>query len=598
MQDERKQFPVYLYISQCSLNFLYHNGKDDIHQHNYLFEISLGNIDEGLAEAYRGDIALGNDTLLNESMEHVYLRRRNEVNQEFSFSDLPLFEMEYPLDFLKKSSTDDSLVNSIKDNTYIKRIIDVKKKDKSSSEEKWKNYSYPLSRKIFLDFMFEFEINNTFKDLPYYNQLRANLHSNYTYKALYVKLKFYYLRTIVMNNVDSGIALRKLEELVDIKNEWINIIRNPASEYLFHHSKWFDEVEIEGVNIYEPSNEKISELIARAEEKEIECNKSSDKGFTDSDKKFFQELFSKDNESTTFLYDRLLQKYNILTVLMTAMGIRRRINKWIVIIPVVAFVVAHFFFPIKVDTVFVFLGGFSLIAIAVVSLIIRLKSIRTSLSLNLLYPRLFFAISSAWIVVGLNADLFKTFALTKFGPSYHCIGIFMIIVMFLFIYREVRKLNVFLPKGECIKRTSIIFSLGFLYSFLVGILMFSFVGKGFVMNDEVLLTNFYKSKLSDSEFVVKSDNPKDKLLLHDMIQPCRRRGPFTMNVKDKWEGLRRIYTQSCSAEYPICATLFYIKDSPVIIYFPILLYMLIFLTMFIGVFFELLSNDRHMTDPM
>lgn len=170
--------------------------------------------------------------------------------------------------------------------------------------------------------------------------------------------------------------------------------------------------------------------------------------------------------------------------------------------------------------------------------------------------------------------------------------------MFLFIYREVRKLNVFLPKGECIKRTSIIFSLGFLYSFLVGILMFSFVGKGFVMNDEVLLTNFYKSKLSDSEFVVKSDNQKDKLLLHDMIQPCRRRGPFTMNVKDKWEGLRRIYTQSCSAEYPICATLFYIKDSPVIIYFPILLYMLIFLTMFIGVFFELLSNDRHMTDPM
>lgn len=347
VQDERKQFPVYLYISQCSLNFLYHNGKDDIHQHNYLFEISLGNIDEGLAEAYRGDIALGNDTLLNESMEHVYLRRRNEVNQEFSFSDLPLFEMEYPLDFLKKSSTDDSLVNSIKDNTYIKRIIDVKKKDKSSSEEKWKNYSYPLSRKIFLDFMFEFEINNTFKDLPYYNQLRANLHSNYTYKALYVKLKFYYLRTIVMNNVDSGIALRKLEELVDIKNEWINIIRNPASEYLFHHSKWFDEVEIEGVNIYEPSNEKISELIARAEEKEIECNKSSDKGFTDSDKKFFQELFSKDNESTTFLYDRLLQKYNILTVLMTAMGIRRRINKWIVIIPVVAFVVAHFFSLLK-----------------------------------------------------------------------------------------------------------------------------------------------------------------------------------------------------------------------------------------------------------
>lgn len=603
VQDERKQFPVYLYISQCSLNFLYHNGKDDIHQHNYLFEISLGNIDEGLAEAYRGDIALGNDTLLNESMEHVYLRRRNEVNQEFSFSDLPLFEMEYPLDFLRRCSTNNSLVNSIKENTYVKRIIDVKiidvkKEDKSSPNKRWEDYSYPLSRKIFLDFMFEFEINNTFKDLPYYNQLRANLHSNYTYKALYTKLKFYYLRTIVMNNVDSGIALRKLEELVDIKNEWINIIRNPASEYLFHHSKWFDEVEIEGANIYEPSNEKISKLIARAEEKEIEYKKPSDKGFTESDKKFFQELFSKDNESTTFLYDRLLQKYNILTVLMTDIGTRQRINKWIIIVPVVAFVVAHFFSPINVDTILVFMGGLPLITIILISLGRCFVPKKTSLSLNLLYPRLFFAISSAWIVVGLNADLFKTFALTKFGFSYHCIGLFMIIVMFLFIYREVRKLNVFLPKGECIKRTSIIFSLGFLYSFLVGILMFSFVGKGFVMNDEVLLTNFYKSKLSDPAFVVKSDNPDNKLFLHDMIQACKGRNAFTMNVKDKWEGLRQIYTQSCSAEYPICATLFYIKDSPVIIYFPILLYMLIFLTMFIGVFFELLSNDRHMTDPM
>lgn len=61
--------------------------------------------------------------------------------------------------------------------------------------------------------------------------------------------------------------------------------------------------------------------------------------------------------------------------------------------------------------------------------------------------------------------------------------------------------------------------------------MFSFVGKGFVMNDEVLLTNFYKSKLSDPAFVVKSDNPDNKLFLHDMIQACKGRNAFTMNVK-------------------------------------------------------------------
>lgn len=595
--DERKQFPVYLYISQYSLNFLYHNGKGDIHQHNYLFEISLGNIDEGLNEAYRGDIALCKDTLLNETIEHVYLRRRNEVRQELSFSDLKLFSMEYPLDFLEKDHSNKKLVNDIQEGTYIKRIIDTRKAGTSSPDKVWEKYSYPLSRKILLDFMFEFEINNTFKDLPYYYQLKANLHSNYTYKALYVKLKYYYLRTIVENNIDSGIALRKLEELVDIKKEWINIITNPASEYLFHHSKWFDDVETEGINIYNPSKNKVHKLIDRAKKKETEYRKTLCKKFEKTDVKYFRELFDKDNESSTFLYDRLLQKYNVPSVLMLDIGVRQCFSTWILIITIVALVLIHFFSPILADKILIYIAALPILAI-MISIIRTFVAKAPSLNLNMLYPRLFFAISSAWIVVGLNADLFRTFALTKFDSSYHFVGILMIIVMLLFIYREVRKLNAFLSKLKCLERTAIIFSLGFLYSFLVGIMMFSFVGKGFVMNDEILLENFYKSKLADPAFIVKHDDPSKGWFLHDMIQTNKGRDSITMKINNKWEGLRQIYTQSRSAEYPICATLFYIEGKPVIIYFPILLYMLIFLTMIIGVFFELLANDRHMTDPM
>lgn len=585
--DGCKKYPIYLFISPDSLNFLFHLGMEDgnnqgNHQHNYLFEISVGNIDDGLADVYRGDIAFNEETLLNQTIKYAYLKRRRGVRKGITFSDLEQADLIYPEDFLQCQE----LTNS------NKRIVDLMTIDKLEVTEelknkarkiRWEKYSYPLYRKVFLDFMYDFEINNTFKDLPFYNQIRKELHANPTYIAIYTKLKFYYLRWQVKNNADSGIVLRKLEELINTEADWINIIKNSASESLFHYSKWFSDVEDEAIQVYKPQNDRVQWLIKKVklyEEAEAENNPEKQKEIQD----FFKNLINKDKESTAFLYTRLLQKYNFNYVLHLSTNIPLKILSYIEMSLFALVVICHHIAPTSTD-LFLFSLGLSTIPAAILTIGIRSKI--DPLNLNLLYPRFFIAICSAWILIGFNAELFKTFAYIELTGFYYLIGTIVVLAIFLFMYREVRKLNTFSYTKDCLKRTVIILFMGLWYSFIIGMVMFSFVGQSFIRNEQSLI-EFYKEKLPKSGFMVADSfavNLKNKI----DKQPSDK-----TKSDDLWNGLEQIHKN----DYPIKARLYpFIKGSFSITYFPVFFYMMVFLALFIGVFIELLANDRKMTDP-
>lgn len=630
-----KKYPIYLFISSDSLNFMFHIGEannNGEHQHNYLFEISLGNIDEGLADVYRGDIVYAKDTLLNRIIEQVYLRRIVDVGKGVTFSDLELFDMEYPEDFIKREGSE--LLSKI-DTNDCKRIVDVLAINGSQGDNeigkkevdkiKWDKYSYPLYRKVFLDFMFDFEINSTFKDLPHYNQIRKELHANATYKALYTKIKFYYLRKQVENNVDSGIILRKLVELVDIEAEWINIIRNPASEYLFHYSRWFNDVEQEAVNAYGYKGAQMKNIINAVKKSETSgiqkpkesrlrhyINKFKKKKVgQEKDKDIFNGLFDKHRESTSLLFNRLLQKYNILSVLDMQLTFLAKLSKRIkragLFFIVLIIILFHIFSPVCTDR-WLFGGGVIILLSLVISTIIR-RSRGNPLNLNLLYPRFFIAICSAWILIGFNADIFKSFAFMEFNTFYCCIGILITIIMSFSLYRSVRKLNPFLEIKDCFTRAIAILSVGFLYSFLVGMIIFSFVGKSFILSSKEPINTFYKERLANSGFIIENDsiiNLSDMIRLEminkdTVINNIRiKKDSMLMSTDDQWKGLGQIYKEAYFfSKYPIRAELYSdLGKNFSFNYIPVLFYMLVFLVLFIGVFIELLANDRDVADPL
>lgn len=594
-KGSNKKYPIYLFVSSDSLNFLFHlgeEGEDGEHQHNYLFEISLGSVEEGLADVYRGDIAFTQDTLLNRTIKYAYLRKTVDVRKGVTFSDLQQVDLKYPEEFIKEQSS--KLLEQINCFDY-KRIVDVltienQNIDDEIKEEarkiKWEEYSYPLYRKVFLDFMFDFEINNTFKDLPHYNQIKKELHANATYKALYTKLKFYYLRKQVEENVDTGIVLRKLEELVNVEADWINIIKKTDSEGLFHYSKWFSDIESEAMGIYTPKDSRVNLLIKNTEKEEITNAKNVEKEVEL--QKLFNDLANKDKECTTFLFNRLLQKYNVKSVL--EIGANKSLKyyeciKWFILL----FFLVHFISPIWADRILFSMG---ILVTAAIASVIGIRSINYPLNLSLLYPRFFIAICSAWILIGLNADLFKTFAYIELSGFYYFIGSIVVLVISVFIYREVRKMNNFSSGIECLKRTVTILSLGLLYSFLIGMIMFSFVGQKFIGNDESL-TKFYKEKLPNSGFVVVDDPTPDLKEKIDLEKEMRCW--VVMDSKEHWDGLEQI----CKNGYPIKTQLYpCIKGNFSFTYFPVFFYILVFLALFIGVFIELLANDRKVADPL
>lgn len=616
---ENNIYPIYLYISQDSLNFMFHaEGTDQEHQHNYLFEISLGSIDEGIEDVYRGDVKFGDDTLLNKMIKYAYLKRPSNAGKGITFSDLEEIGLEYPLDFFEKSLKDEKIAKNIKQVSirikdqinnnevrHIKRIIDIQEKIKlesgDDSESLWKNYTYPLCRKVFLDFVYDFEIGNAFKDLPNFHQIRNMLHENIAYKALYTKLRFYYLRKQVYDNKEKSIILRKLEELVNTEAEWVNIIINPANERLFHYSRWFKDVEDEAVGVYNASHMKIEKLINKCKNNEHNVaskNNNSDGLLKNVDKDFFKGLIKKNKENSTFVLDYLLQRYSIshsFSLIASINIIKSLGGMTFLLILSAIFMLLHLFEPLCTDK---WMMNITLTFVVIIVFFFLLKSLGVDkINLSLFYPRFLIAISSAWIIVGFNADLFVTFSFMNFNYPLEFVLVF---VMLIFVYKEVRKLNKYITKWNCVCRACSLLSLGLLYSFMIGIFMFSYVGKGFIFGNEDLMKRVYLTKIIHGKFE-NGDNLLDIEIYKNIPKHIRENDREVLDVyEQQWNGLNRMYIETLFKDkVPVRAEITcWAYNKLLFTYFPAFFYIMVLLVLFIGIFFELLANDRHLTDPL
>ncbi len=167
----------------------------------------------------------------------------------------------------------------------------------SNLEQFTEGKNIPIIRKIILDFMFDMEHTEVFRNSPHFNTIYSNLHRNPLYHAIVAKAEYYYQRKYANENIqedkdeneniqedkDEKCVLKKLfsshsscdiknsaqektdiivknnifllRELAEAEQRWVDIISK--SDTLFDDNKWFKQ---DIKNRYKSSNLEMDDV--------------------------------------------------------------------------------------------------------------------------------------------------------------------------------------------------------------------------------------------------------------------------------------------------------------------------------------------------
>lgn len=226
------RYPVYLTMTPESIavNLHYYareNKMDDgRHYHNTIVEIRLSSdidVTDGLTESlndiYEAQFPMNSNLVLREKIENSFEAQDCPTD---AYSSFPCFK---PND--KKS--------------YV---------NMPNPQENQKTY---FLRKIILDFLFDLEFSDVFKNVAFYDELAVKLRKNYIFNALMNKTKYYYYRVILSEKEVVDCCINDKGEVVDKKlihffeqyskaeHEWVYSILDRRAMKCFHESPWFDE---------------------------------------------------------------------------------------------------------------------------------------------------------------------------------------------------------------------------------------------------------------------------------------------------------------------------------------------------------------------
>lgn len=121
-----------------------------------------------------------------------------------------------------------------------------------------------LLRKIILDFLFDLEFSNVFKNIAFYDDLAAKLKEDFFFNALLNKARYYYYRTelnakeAVERCLQKGEDVAKcdqglkffFEQYAKAERAWVSSIVDSRAMKTFHESPWFDEAYQELEQVY------------------------------------------------------------------------------------------------------------------------------------------------------------------------------------------------------------------------------------------------------------------------------------------------------------------------------------------------------------
>lgn len=464
----------------------------------------------------------------------------------------------------KEPLSNDYRLNSINDGTYsgLKKNINKKNEKEEKPAIHFKT--------LVLDFIFDLEHSQVFKNSPAYEKMEESLRQDLFFSALAAKYDYYHKKEILSEELKRddpahGVIEKLYKDFYTAQNQWLDILCAPnMSSLISNTNHWFREIEQEQRDVlFDPEHPFQNN---RLKVSNIANNQHLRENYKKSSKWF-------------------LRRYDFISAARMAICSASNITDLIIVlgITITLYLILKNLLTGEINLDFTFLDLFiipvSLLA-AIIFIIVYGKIMKGASLVGLLLPRTLMASSSAWLFLASSDEGWRT----HFDMNIHyaiLIAVFLSLLMIFFMLIEVRNLtnNRLI---ELVPRILIVFIIGLSYSFVVGTIYSSYSGKT-ILKRTGLAVEYFNNPAFDNESV-DYKNPVDSTRCFEVLlntpTPSFMGKPAKYNIMYEYE------------LFPAAK-----KDIKLRI-FPGMLVINAFLALFIGIFLQLIFEDKPVTEPL
>ena len=370
-------------------------------------------------------------------------------------------------------------------------------------------------RKLFLDFLYDMEHTDVFRNASAYERLYIALNENFLYQAVRNKAEYYYQRKLAAQlrkeHVCEGGYEKELfitDYYVEAEKRWVETIVDSRSEGYFYNAKgWFTDAENEMDAVYQSGYIKFYDGKSRARIESciktercvdfvnsIKCPFGIERKERDRIKESLGKYKGVIVDTAKTASDWYIHKYSFSGTLNIWYGKAFKIRATL-IAALFLMLLCSMLWP-RLGTEFIFddsvIISFSIVGVLFSGWIINSfsKFCRVG-SINIAMPRLFAAIVTAWFTLAIGEDVFKGF----FDDIHNWWTSGMLaLITFVFVYYEIGKLNPFIALKTKIIRSAALISMAFAYSFLAGLLVVHFFGGKYLERSDYI-DEFYTNHI-------------------------------------------------------------------------------------------------------
>lgn len=384
-----------------------------------------------------------------------------------------------------------------------------------------------MLRKLFLDFLYDLEHTSVFKNAYNYEAIYIALNENFLFRAIKSKAEYYYQRKMVSAPREEGdtpfdVADREIlmaDHYVETERRWVETITDHRSEATFHMANgWLLDAEQEMNAVYESDvlsfYKKSKRIEPKSEYKTLRCSDfikriRFSKSEPTADVKYNKKCVESSKESIVdtakAASNWYIHKYSFSGTLRIWYGKSYWIRTTIFVIAI-ALLILSIASPSWIGQS----NGLS-IAVGVMVLLSLWRIISLSKdrlkrvgSINLLMPRLFAAITTAWFTLAIGEDVFKGFFDTI--HSYWASGA-LLLVTFFFVAYEIGKINPFISLRKIVGRSFALIGVAFIYSFIAGLLVVHFFGSRYLERSDYI-DEFYANEvfIETPNYIIAADS--------------------------------------------------------------------------------------------
>ncbi|NQT55973.1 MAG: hypothetical protein HQ551_07060 [Desulfobacteraceae bacterium] len=481
LSEERDEYyPIVLHFGKDEIVFSYHDGEGRI---NRLFSLYVA----------QGEL---NQRMLREKIQHYWKMplwptpkdkererqwKSEEKEKKKFFINRGLLSISYFSSLHEFDLINDEFVKCrLFDHRGVRHDFELykdrlrfsyllKQRDRKPSRDEWiikkgKVETQCINfRKILLDFLYELEYTNTFEDENFFS-LQPALQDNKLLDALSRKCRYldelFALRDYRRNKPNNNLP----KKFRTAEDSWLNACFLESYQEVFTSpDSVFGSAEDEAELVI------FKTRIGATRRKRSACFIKGDSRLR--------------NNSATFFLQRY-SLYNAFKVLMHPAYIFALLAL-ILLIPL-----GDFILGLKIDhgeaefSPLVGIFGVVLPMLGLVALVINYALRRINL-FKLVLPRLFLGIMLGWSVFWSTEELWKE-ALIANAPKILVVNLVLFVILFLYIFTDIRNKLVRLTDCTVLKRTAGLISLAMLISFLLGFYVIQFKAKPMLENSEFL----------------------------------------------------------------------------------------------------------------